>query len=419
MQSAPSLPSTLDGLKRQAKTLRRSNADLTHAEALDRVARMMGFNNYPDAQRRLSLVAPRPTPVYEAFLSAYWRERTTARPRPMGLETLRVQLSKPLASLLSRHEVDSARNLEHFRLVEEDHLERRGDLMLDQIDVRHSLGRSARTLLFLQATGLRPATTRAQRKAWGADPLPERDHYSFWIDPSTNGVVMLDEPYPHVDVQARAKWAAARGMQILAPDWDGLYSPGNSKPYLVGKDGELLKRLAAALEVPDLFSKTSWMGTSLPYRDRFVSPARRAKGKPASARTMPAYRGSVRAGAIAYGGEPGYKGKWRPEVPMPFELHEQASKILQGTSFNDVPIRGANLIDQVRSDLEDWVLAEHPLLMDQRHDIYYGGRAETLSTDARGALVRLKMILEEGYADCPPRRQMLQKIEKVLSMMDR
>lgn len=46
------LPRTLDGLKRTAKRVKRDE-DVTHTQALDIVARRMGYENYTHARKTL------------------------------------------------------------------------------------------------------------------------------------------------------------------------------------------------------------------------------------------------------------------------------------------------------------------------------------------------------------------------------
>ncbi len=84
----PIRPSTLDGIKRYAKTLR-ANHGLTHAKALDAAAVAAGYQNYAHARRQLG-AAPVSSPEQLAFISVMWRERET---KANGQEILTVRLS--------------------------------------------------------------------------------------------------------------------------------------------------------------------------------------------------------------------------------------------------------------------------------------------------------------------------------------
>ena len=158
------LPSTLSGIKRLAKAIGKHDGT-PHIKALDRAAKVCGYQNYHHARRALECTSATDQPQQSSFsiyLSAYWRD-TSTKPITAGLETLQIQLPKPLLSILKRHQCSSARNLEAFFMEFDDHLEMRPNVT-SQARARELLYRGALTLQFMEATGLQPATTRVQRK---------------------------------------------------------------------------------------------------------------------------------------------------------------------------------------------------------------------------------------------------------------
>lgn len=408
MSSVYTPPSTLDGIKKLAKSIKRE-LHVPHHEALELAAKRAGFNNVRDAQNRLAGIC---APTYEVFLSAYWRTRTV--PRKAGFETLRIKLPQPLSRVLRPREVENARNLGQFRLDAEDHLERRFD-MESQQSAQDVLLAAARTLRFLAATGLRPVSTRRKRRALDLHSMPGRDHLSAWEEPETGTLVMLDEPYDVVEklIEARAPWLRERSLVMVAPAWAGIYAPGHSHPFFVLKDELLGRRLQRDVEALATQPDVTWVGESRSYHERFVSPARAALGKGARPRTMPAYAGTIRAGAVAYGGRPGEKGRWRPVRPMAFSSHERASELLQSLSISMIPNRAYNHIQQARSELEDWLFLEHRDAAHERTDLYYGGASTRIATTAvRPALLELIELLSRGYEDCAPKRQMIDRLNR-------
>lgn len=414
MSSMSAVPSSLGGIKRLAKSIKRELL-VPHHAAPDLAAQRAAFNNIRDAQRRLG--GAEPASRFEAFLTAYWRNRVA--PHGAGRETLRFELTKPLGELIARHEVATARNLQAFKLEFTDHLECRFDVE-SQDRAREALIAAARTLRFLAATGLRPATTRKQLADIKLQALPQRDHVSTWVDPTSGSTVKLDEPYKEPDelIEKRRPWLEEHGLLMMAPAWEGLYSPGYSHPYFILRDETLSKRLRAGVEGLAKLPDIAWTGGSANYLERFVSPARQAQGRAASRRTMPAYPGTVRAGAVAYGGRPGEKGRWRPAEPMPVALHDRASVLLQNLSASELSERAYGCVQQVRSELEDWVYGEHRNVARSRDDLYYGGQSACLEgKELHSALMELIAIIRQGYRECAPRRRLLIKLDQALAAL--
>lgn len=389
-----------------------------HDADISRLGLEYGLDLAPLAAAARALLQGDRSAMHEAYITTYWRDPKGTGPRRAGRSTVRVELARPLTDLLKRHEVARARNLEYFRLEAVDHLERVTDLLGGKAEAERALLAAVRTLRFLEVTGLRPATRPADR-VLGDDRMPGQDHQSYWIDPPTGQKVMLDEPYPHVDMVARAAWLERHGLSLASSPWDGLYNPGRTKPFLICTDLDVLRKVVAALAPLAEPRPLTWeIGGTGSYTDRFVSPARQAEGKSARRRTMPASPGATHKGAIAFGGRPGEKGRWRPEEPMPLEQHVKAGTLLQSMDTDGIPWRAYQHIRRVTSDLETWSNQEHGDACEANPNIYYGARLPEHLVAPREGLVELKQILEAGYAECAPRRKMIDRLDLAISMLD-
>lgn len=239
-------PSTLAGIRQLAKKLRRER-NIPHRRALDLASVQAGFENFVHAKRCLeseqATPALSPPGVFRAFLSIHW-----SAPSAGAREVLQVTLSRPLSALVPTTLVASAPHLAGFRMEYEDHLAH-----LTPVDskaaARDVLRKATRTIRFMEATGLQPAPPMRQ----GAlrrelHQLPGADHGSLWIDPSTSGWTLLDEPHARVRTPRRDEWLQRRGLHCLIPQgWSGLYMPVVCKPHFIGQDPEALHALAASL----------------------------------------------------------------------------------------------------------------------------------------------------------------------------
>lgn len=414
MTSVATPPSTVDGIKRLAKSIKRER-HITHSEALNQAAKVAGFENYRHAQRTIANALCQQN--YPVFLTAYWRDRSKEA-RGAGRETLKIGLPRALSALITRHQVERARNLAGFRMEYDDHLEMRSDAS-SQALARKQLEAALRTLRFMVATSLLPSTTRRQYESMQqVNELPGRDHLSYWIDPTTGDWLVLDEPYDHVTgrIAERHQWSQAQGLHIAAPQWEGLYNPGQCLPYFISPNANLLKQIEAKVEAMSKASEPAvWTGESSVYFSEFVSPERAASGKERKRRPGPSY--SERMGATPYGGAPGYPSRWRPTKPMPIESHMTIGKLLRGLVDGSMPRRATDKLGRVRSELEDWALAEHGEAITQEmfHNMYYGDYVEPFQSQKAklDAIDRVRAVLRANYAECKPRRDMLAALEVV------
>lgn len=419
MSATPGVPaSTLDGIKRKAKAIGRE-AQLSHLAALNASARHSGFESFQHARKAIER-GRRPPHQHSIFLSAYWRDSSVS-PRTSGVETLEIKLSRPLLSFLSKHQCDYARNLKGFFVEYLDHLEMRSNAD-SQARAKELLIKAALTLQFVEATGLRPATTKVQRKTIRkAEELPSSDHISRWFCPDTGSWVMLDEPYGHVTEPAsherREVWIAAQGLSWAKPHWDGLYYPGHVVPFMISGDEGLLNRIVTTVEhlrEQARNASSGWSFKSEGFYSQFVSPGRRQSGKVRKPRLGTTYGFSKNA--VEYRRQEGYASVWRPSQQMSIENHKEMGRTLKRLYVSNLPHEVHENLVQLQSELENWMFAEHR--HDKRDDVdvdvYYGGRDIPYCSSADemiAAVNHVRSIMVGTYLDSKPLRTYLKKLD--------
>lgn len=425
------LPKTIKGIKKRAKKI--CMPGQKHAEALDVVARQLGYRDYFQAQQMLASGEVLPETAlhqnqHSVFLSAYWRDTDTT-PRSAGCETLKIILPRPLNTIVSKHQATYARNLEGFRQEAPDHLEMISNAT-SQARAWELLVRAALTLQFMEASGLRPATSQKQRQSLDLlTGLPSKDHASLWIDPASGVWVALDEPYGHVNelsmVERRAAWITEKSLHLTKPAWAGLYYPDNAVPHLISPAADLLSKVTVTLEglSPIAVSPSGeqqWHGVSEPYNARFISPARKASGIARRARPGTAYGFSK--GAVEYHREAGYPLLWRPEKPLSQTDHKRVGAELQCLMISPMPYKAYDKIRTWCSTLENWMYSEYRE-SDRGvgfYETYYGGQPSVYPTVSEqiSALKRVREILIDGYAECKPRRDLLKDLGIAMAFIE-
>lgn len=416
MSSKTAAPSSLSGIKRLAKALRREH-NVPHHAALDLAACKAGYQNIRDAQNQLKGPVPQ---RHLCFLTAYWSKRGAR-----GRETLAIYLPSPLSRIVASHQLSSARNLQSFRLESVDHLERKVDL--DSQELAHEvLFAAVRTLRFMAATGLRPITTLKHTNFIASEflNLPGRDHPSGWLDEQGEWV-FLDEPYSSSSLVKREAWAKERGLIMITTSWQGLLAPGASIPFLFCEQPSLAERLQGQLgQLQMTLSEPLWDGESGPYKSLFISPAREASGKSRRPRQMPAYPGYAVGGALPYGARTGgQSSSWRPEIKMPLSLHLTVGPLLSALAVSSLPLRLRNAVIFLRTTLDDWLQMEYPteqeMSSDQFREAYYGVYRfpiTELNEQVRAVQIIAKEI-SRGYADCRPRKKLLKMLTEMESTL--
>ncbi|WP_349780553.1 DUF5623 domain-containing protein [Xanthomonas sp. WHRI 7065] len=414
MHSVAVPPSSVDGIKRLAKTLKRERS-IPHHQALEEAARIAGFENLHHAQRQLARGVH--STLYPVFLTAYWRENGRG-----GRETLRIELAKPLAEVVRRNQLNAVRQLAGFRLDADDHIERELDVERQETAQQY-LHDAASALRFMVATGLVPVTTQAMhRKLRYLQKMPGHDHPSEWLDTASGSWLYMDEPYDHHGpelLDRRRRWLRDSNVSVVAPAWKGLYVPGHSVPYLVSADAALLAQLSRKLAtLSGEASPQHWSGESDRYGTAFLSPAREAAGLKPRRRPMPAWRGEVRRGATPYGRPVGgAASRWRPAVAMPIGMHLKVGPLLHGLCNSRLPKRVQDALSVVRSELDNWVMAEYPgdaMSQEQFQAMYYGEYIDPVEGAAAQlwTIGEVQALLRQGYADCPPLNSLLKHLEK-------
>lgn len=415
------LPSTIEGIRRLATSIKREQR-IPHTKALDVAAHRAGFCNFRHAQRHFASAGARSgagSPSHATWITAYWRDKE----HQTGRETLRIECDQPWPRLLKASELVAARGLCRFRADAHDHFETPKDLA-DQAAARRAVCEAARTLQFMDASGLRPLTGQVYRATRGLEKLPRCDHASTWRDPASGAVIVVDEPYSATIeglLAERRPWADETGAAIAATTWAGMYYPGSATMFLTSQDGrtDLLQGVVSQLDAaPAPVDAEQWQGESAPYTPMFISPARTSSGKAKRPRPRPLYLGLVRRNAIVYGGS-----SWRPNARMPLAAHQEVGNLLKELlELGGFRSRAHSRVDHVRSELDEWVQREYPsqeeLANEQFYVLYYHGFA-TSGLDVRAAIARVEEIVRAHYPDCMPRRDVLRSLDTARKDLER
>lgn len=428
MSSEAIRPSTMDGIKRLAKSLKVERG-IQHAQALDAAAQAAGFENFRHAGNvlRATLKAERSRPGYRVFLTSYWRDRDGGG---TGRETLSTWLSVPWGDLITAPQLRNHRALAAFRAEGPDHLARE-HLQSSQLAARHSVCAAARALHFMNATKLRPSKSHSRAFPGGqsSNAIPGRDHYSIWYDRQTRRYLFADEPYERTVegmAQERETWAKKHGFVIVRPEWAGMYAPDvGSRLYLIAHEtkGIPLEPLAAALNrLPSPIVEAAWDGESAPMAPYFVSPgaiaqAAAAKDKPKTPHKQNGQRNSVGYVQTFVGPQR------RPKGRMPIEAHAHIGRLLKSVLKDTYHRKGVyNRVNAIRSELDEWTQREYndaELSNEQFATLYYHDSGPTFARAPTGAdrerhvqsLAHAKQLLGEHYPDCPPLRSLLNKLD--------
>jgi hypothetical protein len=428
-------PSSLDGIKRLAKSIKNEQS-IQHIRALDLAAQSAGFQNFRHA--RNVLTGSRPNLPQQRgsrlFLTAYWKDKSSGAD---GRETLTVWLDSLWSDLVSPQQLKNERALARFRPEGPDHLVKR-DLGASQARARAAICAAARALQFMDATKLRPTTghSRAFPNGNPTNALPGRDHYSVWYDRDSKRYVLADEPYEGAALSRaaeRAAWAALHGFTIAQPSWRGMYNPGGgSRLYLVSDSerGVPLEPLVGALDrLPEPIAEESWNGESAPATPWFVSPGTLAQAtkRPSAAATEKAAR-PQRQNAVGYVRT--FVGpQRRPNGRMPIEVHARVGQLLKSVLAASYYRRGVyNRVDAIRSELDEWTQREYTnaeLPNEQFFGLYYRESGSTFSRSISAeenrrhvvSLENVKQLLVEHYPDSAPLRALLKKVDAAIQSM--
>lgn len=434
MSSKAIKPSSLDGIKRLAKSLKVEHG-IQHVRALDEAAWAAGFQNYRHASNVLRTAEPKvehPHPGYCTFLTAYWKDHDGGS----GRETLTIWLSSPWAGLITTHQLQNHRALVNLRAEGPDHLARE-DLLRTQSEARRTICAAARALHFMDATKLRPSKSHSRAFPGGrsSNTIPGCDHYSIWYDRETKRYLLADEPYEKAisrKVQEREDWAQRHGFIIVKPEWAGMYAPDiGSRLYLVADEtkGIPLQPIADALDkLPAPIVESAWEGTSAPMLPYFVSPGTTAKAEAKKSKRNTPPKSNGQHNSVGY--VQTFVGpQRRPKGRMSIEVHAEVGQLLKSVLVATYNRKGVyNRVNSVRSELDEWVQREYnhaELSNEQFFDLYYRESKATFSRSLPEAererhaesLVEARKLLDQHYPDCPPLRSLLKKIDAAVKSL--
>lgn len=225
-------PKTEESLKRLAKRIARERG-VPHMAALDLAARQAGVDSYRTFQKGLRdqrLLEP----ASSARITVNWSEYGPDRRRLIsaGVAEAEVRLPRPFRDIFpgtGEWKSDRA-NTKHVG---------EGRFSAHAGDRRQAFEwalRTARALQFMAATGLRRGRWPARGpwvKLGGGScgqfaGVPGQDHTSFYRDPATRRLLMINEPYASDTFWAeeRENWKRADLFDVRPLSWGSLYIAG-------------------------------------------------------------------------------------------------------------------------------------------------------------------------------------------------
>ena len=434
MSSEAIRPTTLEGIKRLAKSLKVERG-VQHVQALDAASQAAGFQNFRHASNALR-TSPAPEQEirgYRFFLTAYWVQRESGA---SGRETLTIWLSSPWTNLITPLQLKNHPALAGFRKDGPDHFvhERQQN---SQSHARNYVCAAARVFHFMDATKLRPSQGYSRVFPGGdfINAIPGHDHDSVWYDPKTRRYLFADEPYEGAAEgrkPEREAWAKRHGFVIVKPEWAGMYAPDlGSRLYLVTDKtkGIPLSTVAASLNMlPSPIVESTWNGESAPMKPFFVSPGTAAKAaavkdKPQAPHKLNGQRNSVEYVQTLVGP------RRRPVGRMPIESHAEAGRLLKSVLVVAYNRKGVyKRINSIRCELDEWVQREYSdneLPSEQFNKLYYKETGATFSRSITESerkshaesLAQVKKILGKHYPDCSPLRTLLKKVDAAVGSL--
>ncbi|WP_245315606.1 DUF5623 domain-containing protein [Bradyrhizobium neotropicale] len=422
-------PSSIEGIKQLAKRFKKSDG-IRYAAALDKAARVAGFQNYKHARRQGGdgFAGPRPSTVL--YISVLWRDRTT---KVTGCEVLPMQVDEPLDALVKPAQYKASRGLGRMRREGPDHL---ADTYTasSQEAAREAACEAARTIQFIEATRLVPS--RAKRsfpRGQFQYRMPGSDHDAAWFDPAAKTFIRTNEPYTRGGVTSEQdEWAARHGWAVAVSPWKGMYRPDDGTSLFLMADvskgyslAPLISRLAQA---PAPVVASAWNGESRPIVPVFVSPGRAAEiaAKVREIKAVEKRRGAKNS--VEYS-MPFSGARRRPKSRMPIEGHKSVGRLLKSVLVGTRGRTGVHRrVDAIRCELHSWAECEYKpdeLSDDVFFDLYYHELPESDPLAVAPAnwdrniesLDEVKATLVRYYPECPPLRQLLKKADLAIASL--
>ncbi|MBZ9612708.1 DUF5623 domain-containing protein [Rheinheimera maricola] len=419
-------PSTIGGIKRHAKQIKKSNG-LSHYEALDIAAQNASFENFAHARNRLQH-SNTVNSSYQLFFTCYWYDRKIHK---AGREVLEIKLSTPLFEIASKSELKNANSLGWFRPASPDHLVD-DHVNPSQEAAVNKICKAVRVLRFMEATGLKPSRdyNAAYPNKDHNNKLPDSDHSSEWCASDSGQIILIDEPYldPIVDGK-RAAWAKKHNWYLQASKWAGMYYPGMSNMFVStdASTGYDFKGLMSKIDnIPYPITEENWTGMSSKGHETFLSPLcvtpqdkKRAVAKgtiyrESSSKTQPMRRWDAP------------HNERRPNAVMSVESHQLAARLIKAVQQSaEKPIAVNRRLSSVKSKLEDWFFSEYERGVTDKYDLFYYGDIDRndpfvlQANSSKGVvslLQQLKDMLLGAYVDCGPLRKMIGKINTSIKL---
>lgn len=419
-------PSTLNGIKRRAKQLKKANG-ISHHEALKIAAKSAFYENYTHARNSLKHSKPSNS-AHHLFFTVYWYDRTNQK---SGREVLEIELSTPLLQIATKNELKYASGLRSFRLASPDHFVC-DSLGSSQEHARNTICKAVRVLQFIEATGLKPSNDfmSAYPNKDRNNRLPQADHSSDWYDPETGQFILIDEPYLDPVVKGeRAAWAQKHNWHLQGSQWPGMYYPYNSNLFVAtdATTGYDFKNLMDKIDnIPAPLTSQNWTGISSEGHETFYSPLcvtpqdkRRAAAKGTLIRSPSSKTVPLRSWDSP--------NNWRrPNAVMPVESHLNAAKMILAIQQSEAMPSGVyNRLSSIKSELEDWFFSEHDSDTTNQFDLFYYDTIDpkdpivTQAKSVQGVifvLQKLKALLLDAYVDCEPLRRIIGKLDTSIKL---
>lgn len=226
-------PIILETLKRLARRIKRER-DVPHFQALDLAAQQFGFANYTHAKRALEKAAlDLSTKILVSAMS-----RTKSSPAWVN-SAIEVPIRKSISELSVKKYLRGY--LGGCRVVSENHIELDpfDNNILDVSVAQNYVRQVARTLQFMDATGLKPSGAKRIYPGggyWNRPPLA--DHDSGWYDPESKAYLLLTEPYPRrlaLDSPEQRQWEEKHKFNCKPLTWGSIYSD-RTEAYILAAD---------------------------------------------------------------------------------------------------------------------------------------------------------------------------------------
>lgn len=419
-------PSTIGGIKRRAKQIKKANG-VTHHEALDIAAQSASFENFAHARNQLQN-SKKIQSGYQLFFTVYWNDRQSYK---SGREVLEIELAMPLLEIATNRELKRSNGLSWFRLASPDHFVH-DDVSSSQEQARQKICKAVRELRFIEATGLKPSNDykAAYPNKDHKNRLPDADHSTDWYDPDTEQFILIDEPYlkPVVDGK-RAAWAKKHNWHLQVSKWAGMYYPDMSIMFVAtdaSTDYDFKGLMDKIDSIPYPLTTETWTGISSQGLDTFFSPLcispqdkKRAVAKGTiyripSSKTRPMRTWDAR------------DNERRPNAVMSVQSHLIAARLIKAIEQSVATPMSVNArLSSIKSKLEDWFFSEHDRSVTNEFDLFYYGDIDgndpfVLQADSSKAITRLleelKKMLLDAYVDCEPLRRMIGKIDTSIKL---